>query len=101
MGGADRGRGIPGSLGERREEALLHVHRALLPHVLPRPLRDVNRLGDLADRLPDTLREPRRSLRRRLVENPLVRREELPEEERDVLSRERSELTRLLERTSV
>lgn len=75
----------------------MHVHRALLPHVLPRPLRDVTRLEDLADRQPDTLPEPRRSLRRRLVENPLVRREELPEEERDVLSRERSELTRLLE----
>ncbi len=82
---------------ERREEGVLQIHRPLLPHVLPRPLRNVASLADLADQLPSGTSEPRRSLRRRLVENPLVKREELPEDERDVLSRERSELTRLLE----
>ncbi|MFC8965483.1 TIGR02678 family protein [Streptomyces sp. NPDC057094] len=82
---------------ERREEGVLQIHRPLLPHVLPRPLRNVVSLDDLAAQVPSGASEPRRSLRRRLVENPLVKREELPEEERDVLSRERSELTRLLE----
>ncbi|MFD0119589.1 TIGR02678 family protein [Streptomyces sp. NPDC058320] len=82
---------------ERREEGVLQIHRPLLPHVLPRPLRNVASLTDLATQLPSGASEPRRSLRRRLVENPLVKREELPEDERDVLSRERSELTRLLE----
>lgn len=82
---------------ERREEGVLQIHRPLLPHVLPRPLRNVASLDDLAEHLPSGTSEPRRSLRRRLVENPLVKREELPEDERDVLSRERSELTRLLE----
>ncbi|MEU1004411.1 TIGR02678 family protein [Streptomyces tibetensis] len=82
---------------ERREEGVLQIHRPMLPHVLPRPLRNVASLADLAAQLPSGASEPRRSLRRRLVENPLVKREELLEDERDVLSRERSELTRLLE----
>lgn len=82
---------------ERREEGVLQIHRPLLPHVLPRPLRNVTCLADLEAHLPSGGSEPRRSLRRRLVENPLVKREDLPEAERDVLSRERSELTRLLE----
>ncbi|MFF9214263.1 MULTISPECIES: TIGR02678 family protein [unclassified Streptomyces] len=81
---------------ERREEGVLQIHRPLLPHVLPRPLRNVACLADLFEPVA-AASEPRRSLRRRLVENPLVRREDLPEDERDVLSRERSELTRLLE----
>jgi uncharacterized protein (TIGR02678 family) len=46
---------------------------------------------------PATPEQPRRGLRRKLVENPLVRREDLPESERDVLSRERRELTRMLD----
>ncbi|MFE5731621.1 TIGR02678 family protein [Streptomyces sp. NPDC056528] len=82
---------------ERKEEALLTIHRPLLAHVLPRPLRGVNSLRDVIAQAPSELAEPRRSLRRKLVENPLVRREDLPADERDVLSRERSELTRLLE----
>jgi uncharacterized protein (TIGR02678 family) len=45
---------------------------------------------------PQSAEQPRRSLRRKLIENPLVRREDLPEPERDVLSRERSELTRVM-----
>ncbi|MGW0902848.1 TIGR02678 family protein [Streptomyces sp. NPDC002853] len=83
---------------ERQEEALLSVHRPLLPHLLVRPLHDVKQLQDLWS-LPaePSGEEPRRSLRRKLVENPLVRRRELSEAERDVLSRERSDLTRLLE----
>lgn len=84
----------------RREEALLDVHRPLLPHLLTRTLRDMDapaRLlaGSHVD--PATPEQPRRGLRRKLVENPLVRREALPESERDVLSRERRELTRMLD----
>lgn len=45
----------------------------------------------------DTAEQPRRSLRRKLVENLLVRREDLTDAERDALSRERTELTRVLE----
>ncbi|MFJ6530571.1 TIGR02678 family protein [Streptomyces longwoodensis] len=83
---------------ERREEGVLKIHRPLLPHVLPRPLRNVVSLADLSESVaPAAASEPRRSLRRRLVENPLVKREDLTDDERDVLSRERSELTRLLE----
>ncbi|GAA3021920.1 TIGR02678 family protein [Actinokineospora globicatena] len=83
----------------QHEEALLDVHRGLLPHLLTRGLRDVGDpthliAGTLGD--PVAAEQPRRDLRRRLVENPLVRREDLPESERDVLSRERRELTRVL-----
>lgn len=81
---------------ERKEEGVLAVHRSLLPHLLTRPLRDVTSLEALWAE-PEEPAEPRRSLRRRLVENPLVRREDLSDAERDVLSRERSELTRLLD----
>ncbi|MFI0777299.1 TIGR02678 family protein [Streptomyces sp. NPDC021212] len=82
---------------ERHEEALLSIHRPLLPHLLARPLGCVERLEDLWTPPGPESDEPRRSLRRKLVENPLVRREQLSESERDVLSRERSDLTRLLE----
>ena len=84
--------------GERREEALITVNRALLPHLLARPLSVLEGPQELledADR--DHPPQPRRSLRRKLIENPLVRREDLTEAERDVLSRERTELTRVLE----
>ncbi|SEG85258.1 TIGR02678 family protein [Actinacidiphila yanglinensis] len=81
---------------ERKEEGVLAVHRSLLPHLLARPLRDAASLQALWA-VPEEPAEPRRSLRRRLVENPLVRREDLSDGERDVLSRERSELTRLLD----
>ncbi|MCP2273131.1 TIGR02678 family protein [Actinokineospora diospyrosa] len=82
------------------EEALLDVHRGLLPHLLTRSLRDVDDPGRLISGTPVeplAAERPRRDLRRKLVENPLVRREDLPEAERDVLSRERRELTRVLE----
>ncbi|WP_027945568.1 TIGR02678 family protein [Amycolatopsis taiwanensis] len=82
----------------RQEEALLDVHRPLLPHLLTRTLRDVDDPTHLLDGTdPATSEQPRRGLRRKLVENPLVRREDLPESERDVLSRERRELTRVLD----
>jgi uncharacterized protein (TIGR02678 family) len=82
--------------GERREEALLTIHRAALPHLLARPLSRVTHPDDLLAADPQLADQPRRSLRRKLVENPLVRREDLTDAERDVLSRERSELTRVL-----
>jgi uncharacterized protein (TIGR02678 family) len=84
----------------RQEEALLDVNRPLLPHLLTRALRDVDGPEHLLDGSradPATPEQPRRGLRRKLVENPLVRREDLPESERDVLSRERRELTRMLD----
>jgi uncharacterized protein (TIGR02678 family) len=82
--------------GERRQdEALLTVHRPLLAHLLPVPLHALQRPAD-AWTVPPT-DSPRRRLRRRLVENPVVFRVDLDEDERDALSRERSELTRQLE----
>ncbi len=84
----------------RQDEALLDVHRSLLPHLLTRSMSDVvspsqligGSHGDAAG-----AEQPRRGLRRKLVENPLARREDLTESERDVLSRERRELTRMLD----
>jgi uncharacterized protein (TIGR02678 family) len=89
--------GTAAAWGERREEALLTVHRALLPHVLARPLSQITHPDQLLDTDPADQELPRRSLRRKLVENPIVRREDMTDAERDVLSRERRELTRLLE----
>lgn len=82
---------------ERREEALLTIHRPLLPHLLARPLGAVTALEEVAHFAAREEDEPRRSLRRKLVEDPLVSRDELSEAERDVLSRERTELTRQLD----
>jgi uncharacterized protein (TIGR02678 family) len=82
--------------GERRDEALLTIHRAVLPHLLTRPMSGLSHPDELLDVDPHVADQPRRSLRRKLVENPLVRRDDLTEAERDVLSRERSELTRVL-----
>ncbi|MPQ96385.1 TIGR02678 family protein [Modestobacter sp. I12A-02628] len=83
---------------ERREEALLTIHRQMLPHLLARPLTYDDPMA-LLSAAPDVVEQPRRSLRRKLVENPLVRREDLTDAERDVLSRERTELTRVLDET--
>jgi uncharacterized protein (TIGR02678 family) len=88
--------GTAGGWGERRDEALLTIHRAVLPHLLARPLSGLGRVDDLLAPDPNLADQPRRSLRRKLIENPLVRREDLTDGERDVLSRERSELTRVL-----
>src|SRR5205085_4926348 len=90
------------SWGLRQEEALLDVHRALLPHLLAGSLADVTDPAVVTDpqwRSQPGPEQPRRSLRRKLVENPLVRREDLTDAERDVLSRERTELARVLEDT--
>jgi uncharacterized protein (TIGR02678 family) len=82
--------------GERPEdEALLSVNRALLIHLLPSPLHPYETAEDTWARL--SAEPPRRRLRQRLVENPAVFRAELPDDELDVLSRERSELARHLD----
>ncbi|GAA2285104.1 hypothetical protein GCM10010149_33560 [Nonomuraea roseoviolacea subsp. roseoviolacea] len=83
--------------GERREEALLSVTRALLPHLVARPLHTLDHPHLLWAADPDEPEQPRRTLRRKLVENPMVHRGDLSDAERDVLSRERTELTRVLE----
>jgi uncharacterized protein (TIGR02678 family) len=83
--------------GDRHEEALLDVNRTLLTHVLARPLGEVSDAEELLARGENAAAEqPRRALRRRLVENPLVRREDLTTEEQHVLSRERADLSRTL-----
>ncbi|MEV1118034.1 TIGR02678 family protein [Actinosynnema sp. NPDC049800] len=84
----------------RQEEALLDVHRPLLPHLLSRALSGFDSPAALLDGAqsdPLEPEQPRRSLRRKLVENPLVRREDLTDAERDVLSRERREVARVLD----
>jgi len=83
--------------GERKDEALLTINRALLPHLLALPVHALDSPGELRAGTPESLEQPRRSLRRKLVENPLVRREDLTNAERDALSRERTEISRMLE----
>ena len=82
--------------GERPEdEALLSINRPLLIHLLPSPLYQYRTAEDTwAYRQPE---QPRRRLRQRLVESPAVFRAELPDDELDVLSRERNELARHLD----
>ena len=83
--------------GERPEdEALLSINRALLIHLLPSPLHQFRAAHDTWSRRPQEP-PPRRRLRQRLVENPAVFRAELPDDELDVLSRERHELARHLD----
>lgn len=86
--------GTTAGWGERRDEVLLTVHRPLLPQLLARRLADATTPADVLAAHATT--EPRKSLRRKLIENPLVRREDLTDAERDVLSRERTEQARLL-----
>jgi uncharacterized protein (TIGR02678 family) len=82
--------------GERPEdEALLSINRSLLIHLLPGPLHHFATAEDLWSQRP--AEPPRRRLRQRLVENPAVFRAELPDDEVDVLSRERNELARHLD----
>ena len=88
--------GTAAGWGERRDEALLTIHRPALPHLLAQPLAGIGHADELLLSDAHLHDQPRRSLRRKLVENPLVCREELTDGERDVLSRERSELTRVL-----
>ena len=82
--------------GERPEdEALLSINRPLLIHLLPSPLHHFGTAEETwSQRQPEP---PRRRLRQRLVENPAVFRAELPDDELDVLSRERHELARHLD----
>lgn len=89
--------GTVAAWGERREEALLTINRALLPHVIARPLAGMTGPEEMWT-LDETVREqPRPALRRRLTEHPLARREDLTDAETDVLSRERRDLARILE----
>jgi uncharacterized protein (TIGR02678 family) len=82
--------------GERPEdEALLSINRSLLIHLLPSPLHQFATAEDTWSQRPPE--PPRRRLRQRLVENPAVFRAELPDDELDVLSRERHELARHLD----
>jgi len=82
--------------GERAEdEALLSINRSLLIHLLPSPLHHFETAEDTWSR--QAPEPPRRRLRQRLVENPALFRVELPEDELDVLSRERHELARQLD----
>lgn len=89
--------GTASGWGERRDEALLTINRSVLPHLLARPLSGLTHPDELLAGDPTLPDQPRRSLRRKLVENPVVRRDDLTAAERDVLSRERNELSRLLE----
>jgi uncharacterized protein (TIGR02678 family) len=89
--------GTVAAWSERRDEALLTITRSLLPHILSRPLHTLDSPARLWALDPTEPEQPRRTLRRKLVENPLVHREDLTEGERDALSRERTELTRLLD----
>jgi len=82
--------------GERHDESLLTINRSLLPHLLARPLPAVDQPDQLGVHDLDLPAQPRRDLRRRLVENPLVPREQLSESERDVLSRERNDIAQAL-----
>jgi uncharacterized protein (TIGR02678 family) len=83
--------------GDRQEEALISINRQMLPHLLARTLAGFDTPQQLLEASSGLVEQPRRSLRRKLVENPLVRREDLTDAERDVLSRERTELSRVLE----
>lgn len=82
--------------GERPEdEALLSIDRSLLVHLLPGPLHPFGRAEDTWAQRP--AEPPRCRLRQRLVESPAVFRAELPDDEMDVLSRDRNELARHLD----
>ena len=82
--------------GERPEdEALLSINRSLLIHLLPSPLHQFATAEETWSR--QHREPPRRRLRQRLVENPALFRAELPDDELDVLSRERNELARHLD----
>ncbi|GAB2503199.1 hypothetical protein GCM10027063_48150 [Promicromonospora xylanilytica] len=83
--------------GERKDEALLSVNRGLLPHLLARPLANLTGPEALWEPDPDAVEQPRRDLRRQLVENPLVRREALTDAEADALSRERRDIAAVLD----
>lgn len=72
---------------ERQDEALLTVHRPLLPYLLTGPLAPGSDAAALLAPADDS--QPRRRLRRLLVEHPVVPRAALDPDAVDVLSRER------------
>jgi len=80
---------------ERQDEALLTVHRPLLPYLLTGPLPPEADAAALLAPVGDD--QPRRRLRRLLVEHPVVPRAALDPETADVLSRERREVGRQLD----
>ncbi len=80
---------------ERQDEALLTVHRPLLPYLLTGPLPPEADAARLLAPVADD--QPRRRLRRLLAEHPVVPRSALDDETADVLSRERRELARQLD----
>ncbi|MGY1842033.1 TIGR02678 family protein [Modestobacter sp. SYSU DS0875] len=80
---------------ERQDEALLTVHRPLLPYLLTGPLPPGSDTATLLAPAADD--QPRRRLRRLLVEHPVVPRAALDAETADVLSRERRETGRQLD----
>lgn len=81
--------------GERsQDEALLSINRAVLAHVLPGQLYRYE--TPAASLVPADDDQPRRRLRRKLVEHPVLLRQDLTDAELDVLSRERTDLTRQL-----
>ncbi|MCB2175242.1 MAG: TIGR02678 family protein [Actinomycetales bacterium] len=90
--------GSVGGWGDRRDEALLSVNRTVLPHLISRPLHSLPGPDALLEEGPVGfgLDQPRRSLRRKLAEQPVVDRDTMTDAERDVMSRERTELTRTL-----
>lgn len=83
--------------GEGRGEALLSIHRPLLTHLLARPLANLDGPEALWEPDMKTPEQPRRDLRRKLAENPLIRRESLTAAEADVLSRERRDVASALD----
>lgn len=89
--------GSIGAWGEGRGEALLTIHRSLLTHLLARPLAGLAGPDALWESDPAAPAQPRRDLRRKLAENPLVRRESLTTAEADVLSRERRDVATALD----
>lgn len=80
---------------ERHDEALLTVHRPLLPYLLTGPLPPGADVEALLAPVPDD--QPRRRLRRLLAEHPVVPRALLDVETTEVLSKERRELGRQLD----
>ena len=89
--------GTVAAWSERHDEALLSITRGLLPHLIKRPLHDLDWPSLMWAVDPDTPEQPRITLRRKLVENPVSHRSDLSDAERDVLRRERRELTRVLD----
>ena len=89
--------GTVAAWGERKDEALLTVHRPLLAHLLARPLANLERPELLWEPDPDAPVQPRRDLRRKVAENPVVRRESLTDAEADALSRERRDIAHALD----